>query len=337
MMSWGIKFLLASRQEAFITNVKRNSRLANYSLSLMRELQEDANLDFHYSDSGTLLVFREQTSLDCYLEHLRFLQSECDVNNRVLDITELINQEPSLQAVQENLKGGVFFPDDASGDCHLFCKNLSETLQNRGVQFLYETNVKRIDKLDSLMQASLDDGESIKADKVVLAAGAYSPHLLGSLGIRLPVYPAKGYSLTISMDNWENRPTHLIADMSLHAGVVPMGGKNLRIAGTAEFTGFGKSIPEERVENLLGLVEAIFPEFATNMDRNNINPWSGLRPMSADGVPILGKTNIEGLYINTGHGHLGWTMGAASGRAVADTIMGKTPEVDMNHYSVERF
>ena len=139
------------------------------------------------------------------------------------------------------------------------------------------------------------------------------------------------------MEGWTNRPRYLIGDMNLHAVANPLGGEVLRVAGTAEFTGFDKTVPAERTANLIGLVEAIFPEFAEIMDRDALNPWAGLRPMSCDGVPILGRTPVEGLFLNTGHGHLGWTTAAASGRTLADTIMGRSPEVDIAPYSVDRF
>ena len=139
------------------------------------------------------------------------------------------------------------------------------------------------------------------------------------------------------MDGWENKPHHLVGDMDLHAVVNPLGGVVLRVAGTAEFTGFDKTIPAERVANLVKLVEDIFPEFAGIMDRDSLNPWAGLRPMSSDGVPILGKTSVKGLYLNTGHGHLGWTTAAASGRVLSDTIMERPPEIDITSYSIDRY
>ena len=129
----------------------------------------------------------------------------------------------------------------------------------------------------------------------------------------------------------------MLADMGLHAGVNVLGGKILRVAGTAEFAGFDRSLPADRIQNLIGLVEAIFPEFASQMDRNQLNPWCGFRPMSCDGVPLLGKSGVDGLYLNSGQGHLGWTMAAGSGRVVADTIMGNAPAVSMSHYSIRRF
>ena len=337
MMSWGIRFLRSSRQEAFIENIKRNCALANHSLILMKEIREETGIEYQFSDTGTLLLFRNQDSLESYIKHAGFLSEECGVGSRTLDRTELITLESSLQPIRDQLAGGIHFPDDEAGDCHIFCRNLAEILLNKDVGFRYGANVSQIIRNGSLFKVELFGGETLEADAIVVAAGAYSPKLVRPLGIHIPVYPAKGYSLTISMDGWENRPRHLMGDMDLHAGTNPLGGEVLRVAGTAEFTGYDKSIPAERVQNLSRLVEAMFPEFAEIMDRDGLNPWAGFRPMSSDGVPILGKTPIEGLYLNTGHGHLGWTMAAASGRSVADTIMGHTPEMDLSPYSINRF
>ena len=337
MMSWGVRFLRASRQDAFIENTKRNSVLARYSLALMEQIREETGIEYRRSDTGTLLVYRDQASLDNGVKHYRFLGEERDLEHRVLDTPDLITLEPSLQPVQDKLAGGIHFPTDEAGDCHIFCRNLAEILEKRSIRFHYGLSVVKIIRQGTLFGVELSDGEMLKADKVVVAAGAYSPKLVAPLGIRLPMYPVKGYSVTIPMEGWVTRPRHLVGDMDVHAVANPLGGEVLRVAGTAEFTGFDKTIPAERVANLVKLVEAIFPEFAGIMDRDALNPWTGLRPMSCDGVPILGKTSIDGLYLNTGHGHLGWTSGAASGRVLADTIMGQPPEVDMSPYSIDRF
>ncbi len=337
MMSWGIRFLWASRQDAYIENIRRNSVLARYSLALMKQIREETGIEYRLSDTGTLLVFRDQDSLDSHVEHASFLGEECAVNHKVLDTRELTALEPSLQPVQARLSGGIHFPDDEGGDCHIFCRKLADILASRNVRFRYGAIVTKIIQQDALFKVELAGGEIIKADTVVIAAGTYSPIIVRPLGIRIPIYPVKGYSLTIPMEGWANRPRHLVGDMGVHAVANPLGGEVLRVAGTAEFTGYDRTIPAERVANLIRLVEAIFPEFAGIMDRDALNPWTGLRPMSSDGVPILGKTSIRGLYLNTGHGHLGWTSAAASGRVLADTIMGQPPEVDMSLYSIDRF
>ena len=337
MMSWGVRFLRESRQDAFIENTRRNSVLAKYSLALMEQIREETSIEYRLSDTGTLLVFRDRDSLDNHVEHARFLGKECAVNYRALDTRELTALEPSLQPVQERLSGGIHFPDDEGGDCHIFCRELAGILARRNVRFRYGANVMKIIQQGALFGVELEEGEILKADTVIVAAGAYSPKIVRPLGIRVPIYPVKGYSLTIPMEDWANRPQHLVGDKGVHAVANPLGGEVLRVAGTAEFTGYDRSIPAERVANLVRLVEAIFPEFAGIMDRGALNPWAGLRPMTSDGVPILGKTSIEGLYLNTGHGHLGWTSAAASGRVLADTIMGQPPEVDMSLYSLARY
>lgn len=337
MLSWGMRFIRESRKDRYINNIRRNSVLARYSLDLMRQIREETGIRYRQSDTGTLLVYRDRASLDSSIEHYRFLGDESDVEHKVLDSNELTVLEPSLQRVQDRLVGGIYFPADETGDCHIFCSQLAGLLENRSVRFRYGVNVTKIIRRDTSFDVELPDGEMLKADTVVLAAGPYSSNLAAPLGIRLPVYPVKGYSLTIPMEGWENKPRCLIGDMDLHAVANPLGGEVLRVAGTAEFTGFDKTIPGERVANLVNLVEAIFPEFAGIMDRDSLDPWAGLRPMSSDGVPILGKTPVKGLYLNTGHGHLGWTTAAASGRVLADTIMERPPEVDITPYSIDRF
>lgn len=337
MLSWGLGFIRASRQEAFFENVRRNCALAGYSIAQMKEIRDETGIEYRYSDAGTLLLFRSQESLDGHIEHAGFLREECGAASRTLDRAELVALEASLQPIRDRLVGGIHFPGDETGDCHIFCRKLAEILLNRGVNFRYDTSVSRIVRDGSSFKVELPGGEALTADAVVVAAGAYSPKLVRSLGIRIPVYPAKGYSLTITMDGWENRPRHIMGDMDLHAGINPLGDEVLRVAGTAEFTGFDKSIPAARTGNLVRLVEAVFPELAEIMDQGSLNPWTGLRPMSSDGVPILGKTPIPGLFLNTGQGHLGWTMAAASGRVVADIILGRVPEVDADRYSPNRF
>ena len=337
MMAWGLGFLRASKRDVYLRNIRRNSTLSAYSLRLLKEIREEAGIEFRHSGAGMLFVFRDQSSLDAYVEHADFLRAECGITNETLGRDEMISLEPSLGAIKEQITGAIYFPQDEAGDCHQFCRDLAVNLAGRGVTFRYGAPVARITNGKRTITINLRAGERLAGDAVVVCAGAYSPELVRSLGVRVPVYPAKGYSLTLPMDGWENRPRRLIADMGLHAGVNPLGGEVLRVAGTAEFTGYDTTIPKERVQNLLGLVEAIFPEFAATMDRDNISPWAGFRPMSSDGVPVIGKTKIKRLYLNTGQGHLGWTMAAASGRLAADIILGRVPEVDAGHYSPERF
>ncbi|MFK7733272.1 MAG: D-amino acid dehydrogenase [Pseudomonadales bacterium] len=336
MAAWGINFLRHSKEELFLRNTQRNDKLANYSLGLMKEIRDDCGVEYRADFSGMLKIFRDNETLDAVRKLADFLSGEREPKYQVLSSTETIGIEPSLAPVRDKITGGLHFPDDESGDSHLFCQNLAKILADRGVMFHYNCEVSRLKKHGSTFEAQLTEADPLNADAVVIAAGSYSPQLARSFGLHLPIKPAKGYSLTIPMHNWKNRPSHLMADMGLHAGLNPLGGEVLRVAGTAEFAGYDRSIPADRIKNLIGLVEGIFPEFAATMDREQLNPWTGFRPMTYDGVPLLGKTTVPGLYLNTGHGHLGWTMAAGSGRVVAETILGKETALEMNNYSPSR-
>jgi D-amino-acid dehydrogenase len=171
---------------------------------------------------------------------------------------------------------------------------------------------------------------------VVVATGSHSARLLAPTGIRLPVAPVKGYSISVHMPAGLAGPRIPILDEELHAVAVPLG-RTLRIAGTAEFAGHDLTLSAGRIENLVRLLSRTYPEIAARVPREDIAPWTGLRPMSADGVPIVSRAPIENLYLNTGHGHLGWTMAAGSGRALSDLVMGRPPAIDMAPYSLDRF
>jgi D-amino-acid dehydrogenase len=175
--------------------------------------------------------------------------------------------------------------------------------------------------------------ELIAADRIVLAAGPYSRQLLRSLGISLPVQPAKGYSVTIDVSGIAGTPRIPVLDDSMHAGVTPLDHR-LRLVGTAEFTGFRKQIDQVRVDNLFDLLHALFPSIDARVDRSKAQPWAGLRPMSADGKPIIGGTPVAGLFLNTGHGHLGWSMAMGSAELLADLMQGRAPAIDPAPYGL---
>jgi len=152
----------------------------------------------------------------------------------------------------------------------------------------------------------------------------------------LPIAPAKGYSISIPIPGQSNRPRHVIADMGIHAGVNPMGNV-LRVAGTAEFSGFKEGVTTARIKYLLDLARQLFPTLVDSVEHDEIDPWGGHRPLSADGIPMIGPTRVHSVYVNTGHGGLGWTQSAGSGKALADKIAGKEPEIDLSDFSVARF
>jgi len=170
----------------------------------------------------------------------------------------------------------------------------------------------------------------------VVAAGSHSPALARRLGVRIPVKPVKGYSITVPCNGWNEGPRLPVVDDNYHAVVTPLG-ERLRVAGTAEFTGFDRRLTESRIDNLVNFLLALYPALSNHLDRSQISPWAGFRPMSVDGVPLVGATGVENLFINTGHGHLGWTMAAGSGRLVADLVMGRKADIDAALYDPLRF
>ena len=188
------------------------------------------------------------------------------------------------------------------------------------------------DKLHGAIFYPRDESGEVIGDFLVIAAGVASKRLARLLGVRLPIAAAKGYSLTIPFGEFNARPSHVIADMGVHAGLNPMG-NSLRVAGTAQFCGMDTSISPGRIAYLLSLVREVLPEFAKVLDRSNIAPFAGLRPLSADGLPMIGATRTRGVYVNSGHGGLGWTQAAGSARALVDTLVGREPENDLRPFS----
>ncbi|MFK7733791.1 MAG: D-amino acid dehydrogenase [Pseudomonadales bacterium] len=336
LVGWGLRFLSYAKESVFLENTLHSTRLCNYSMTMMREIEQETGIDYRATDSGLLMIFRDEESQQG-LEAFYNLLTEVDVHYDSLSVEQTIKQEPALQPIKDQLTGGMFCPADRSGDSHLFCKNMANFTAQRGVIYQYNTKITSLRQNGSLFEATSENGNALKADAVVIAAGCYSPQLGKQLGIKIPIKPAKGYSLTIPIDEWQQKPKTLVADMSLHAGLNPLNGEVLRVAGTAEFAGFDTKLTPERIDNLTGLVEAVYPELAASMDRETLNPWAGLRPMSVDSVGIVGGTSVKNLYVSAGQGHLGWTTAAGSGRIIADLLSGDTPEIDVQAYSINRF
>lgn len=332
---WGMEFLLNSSEERFRSNTLKNVALANYSLDLLRSLRADLGLKYDQTSAGTLRACRDQASLDHDAGLAEFLRPH-GVEYKILDRDGVTRAEPALAPVAQRLVGGIHYSGDESGDAHLFCQALGEACAAAGVQFLFGQEVTDASRSGDQFILGTPGAKDIYADAVVLATGSYTPSLASKVDLRVPVRPVKGYSITVPRGDWRDGPRIPVADDHLHTAVTPLGDR-IRVAGTAEFTGHDAALTPARIDNLFSLLEAIYPEFARRLDRRSAEPWCGFRPMSADGVPILGATRIPGLFVNTGQGHLGWTMAAGSGKAVADSIVGAPPELKIDDYSLARF
>ena len=334
LLTWGPSFVAHSRPARFHDNMARNLRLAMYSLSVMRELRATLDLVYDQRTAGTIKVFRGARALQEGIRRCEQLASLGLIMN-TLDPKALIQLEPALSDVSTSIAGAIHFPEDESGDARQFTEAMSRHAQQAGVDFRFAQRVTGFERKASRVTAVVTQNGPLPADAVVIAAGSWSPLLLAKLGQSLPVRPVKGYSVTVPFAGWTHAPRLPVVDDALHAAITPLGNR-LRVAGTAEITGYDTVLTPSRINNLFDLLLAVYPSFEPHLDRNQSTPWAGLRPVSVDGVPFIGKLGLENLYVNTGHGHLGWTLAAGSSHLLADLMLGRQPRLDPQAYRAKR-
>jgi D-amino-acid dehydrogenase len=330
---WGVRFLRNSSIARFERNARKNLKLARYSLEVMAQLREQTGIQYGRTARGTLKIFRDSAALDRAVAASGTLASE-GLIFRPLTARQTIELEPALAPIGDQLAGALHYPKDETGDAYQFCVALAERAREQGVKFRFDTAVTALEVRSGEITTAVTERERIVADQYVVAAGSYSAPLLKGIDVRLPVRPAKGYSVTFDKLPGEPALRIPIVDDDFHAAVVPFGG-GLRVAGTAEFAGYDLTLRPERVRNLLTLLQQVLPR--TEIDPATAKPWCGLRPMSADGVPIIGPTPLANLFVCTGHGHLGWTMAAGSARLLAGLISRDAPAIDPVPFMLARF
>jgi D-amino-acid dehydrogenase len=333
MAGWGLRFLSNSRAAIFERNTVSNSRLALYALEVLQSLRQQTAIEYGRTARGSLKIFRDQASLDLASEALARTSAK-GADFRTLSNRETAELEPALAPIADQLAGAIHYGADETGDAYRFCVALAEHAKQQGVDFRFGTEVTSLEVRSGRITAVVAGSERFEADRYVVAAGSYSTPLLRRVGVNLPVRPAKGYSVTF--DDHQDRPSLGIPviDDHWHAAVVPLAGA-IRVAGKAEFAGFDLTLSQARIQNLLKLLREVLPR--ARIDLGTARPWCGLRPMSVDGVPIIGPTPISNLFVNTGHGHLGWTMAAGSGQLLADLVSGNVPSIDPAPYALTRF
>ncbi len=335
LMRWGASFIRESNPARYRLNFEKNARLARYSLAQMAALRATLGTDYDFVKLGTIKLFRTAAEVVA-AERLGVQLRDWGIAYQVIDPAAAVALEPALAPIAPRLAGGLYFPDDEAGDAYRFCGLLKTYLEDRGVGFHFDTSVHGFHLNGSRINAVKTSQGDHEGEVILIAAGSYTPRLTRQLGLDVPVAPVKGYSLTVPLNGWQAPPRVPVIDDHLHAAVCPLGDR-LRIAGTAEFAGYDLALTASRIDNLFRLVTSLYPGFAPHLDRNLALPWTGLRPMSSDGVGIMGRTRILGLYLNTGHGPLGWTMAAGAGRLVADEIAGAIPELALAPYHLERW
>ena len=339
LAGWGFHFLRQSRPRQFHRNTVKNVRLALFSMSELRRLRDELGIDYDGAAGGTLRACRDQASLD-RAAALAASLADHGVAYRLLDRDGVVAAEPALGPVAGKIIGGIHYVDDESGDAHLFTSGLAARAAGAGVQFRFGFDVSAIETEGEAVRAVrgriAGSDETLNTDAVVLAAGSFTPLLASRVGVRVPVRPVKGYSITAPRGDWHDGPRIPVSDDHLHTAVTPLG-ERIRVAGTAEFTGYDDRLTPRRVDNLLRLLQAIYPAYAERLDPSVIEPWCGFRPVSSDGVPILGPSSVTGLFLNTGQGPLGWTMAAGCGRLVADQMLGMNCDLNPEDYALDRF
>lgn len=331
MLGWLATMLRNCTSERYAINKSRMLRLSDYSRLALAELRSETGIHYDERMQGTLQLFRTQKQLDAAGKDMKALAAD-NIPFKLLDKEGCIAAEPALRKAQDKIVGGLLTPQDETGDCFKFTNALAELAAGMGVEFRYDTNISRLEVEGGRVQGVHTDAGLLKADSVVVALGSYSPHLVAPLGIRLPVYPVKGYSLTIPIADASLAPESTVMDETYKIAITRLGDR-IRVGGMAEISGYNATLVEARRQTLNHSVTDLFP----GGDMSRATFWSGLRPMTPDGTPIIGRTRIEGLFLNTGHGTLGWTMSCGSARVIADLVSNRPPEIDCTDLSVARY
>ena len=259
--------------------------------------------------------------------------AESNIRFQSLNVAECIAAEPGLADVQEKIVGGLRLPDDETGDCFQFCQQLMALAQQAGVEFKFGVDVQALMSDNDKITAVKTSAGEFKADKFVIAMGSYSAALLAPLGMKIPVYPVKGYSLTVPIKNPHKAPISTVMDETYKVAMTRFD-ERIRVAGTAELCGYNLDLLAQRQATISMVINDLFPH-AGDMEKAEF--WTGLRPMTPDGTPIIGKTGFKNLFTNTGHGTLGWTMACGSGRYLADIVAGKQPDIDSAGLDIFRY
>ncbi|MFZ6814048.1 D-amino acid dehydrogenase [Undibacterium sp. Rencai35W] len=332
MWRWVTQMLLNCTTKRYEINKGRMLRMAEYSRDTLQQLRADTGIHYDERTQGTLQLFRNEAQL----EGSKFDTDILDrygVPYEVLDKAACLKVEPALKNVQNKFVGALRLPGDETGDCFKFTQNLSKLAEELGVQFKYGVSVEKVlHEGDRITGVKTSTG-TVQADAYVLALGSYSSVMLRELGMKIPVYPIKGYSITVPIIDAQKAPESTVMDETYKIAITRLGDR-IRVGGTAEITGYDLSLREERRATLVHSVTDLFPGGG---DIAKAEFWTGLRPMTPDGTPIVGPTPFRNLFLNTGHGTLGWTMACGSGRFIADVVSNKRPAISTEGLFMDRY
>ncbi|MGD9951392.1 MAG: D-amino acid dehydrogenase [Burkholderiales bacterium] len=322
---WGLSFARECLPGRFERNTRRLAGLARYSRECLGALRTETGIEYHHLAKGILHFCTEGRDFEALAAHARQMRA-LGIERQVKSAAECLALEPALRDAQVPVAGGVYTPEDESGDAHEFTLRLARHAETRGVHFELGRSIEALQVQGDRVVAARTSAGRLEADAFVVSLGSYSPLLLQSLRIRIPVYPLKGYSITLQLSTEAAKaaPSVSLTDEA-HKLVLSRLGDRLRCAGTAELAGYDVSVNRARCEAIVRRVRTLFPALRPTGEPEF---WAGLRPATPDNVPLIGRTRLANLYLNTGHGTLGWTLAAGSGRALAELVSGRRPEVD---------
>ena len=329
--SWGTRFLRECTPGRMRENVRAIVAMSLYSRSALQELRRETGIQYDELAKGILYYFTDRGAFDEAVESEAVMKSY-GLDRDAISVEEAVRIEPALAACAHRIVGATYTATDESGDAHVFTQRLADKARaERGVKVLYGHTIQGVRFEDGevkgvVVRKEKDEEHSLTltADAYVVALGSYSPLLTRPIGIDLPVYPTKGYSASVPIADASKAPMVSVTDDSAKIVVTRLGNR-MRIAGTAELAGYNTELNPVRCQALIKRVSEFFPG-AGHYERATF--WTGLRPSTPSNVPLIGRTKVPNLWLNTGHGTLGWTMACGSGRALADLMSGRKPEVD---------
>lgn len=319
--------------KSYEINKSRMVRVSNFSKKCLLELEKDEDIFYEQRKQGSLLLFKSAKQIENIKKDLSLLE-KLNIQYELLDLNGCIQAEPGLHHVKSEFTSGLRFANDCTGNCYLFTNQLYKKCLEMGVKFEFNTQIEDIQiEKERISSIKTNRGE-FDSDSYVVALGSYSSKILSKIGINIPVYPVKGYSITLPVLNNEDAPQSTIIDDTFKIGITRLG-NNIRVAGTAHITGYNLELREKSLSLLKYGLNRLFP-YATE-ECDDMKFWAGLRPNTPDGPPIIGSTPYSNLYLNTGHGTLGWTMSLGSGKLLADIISGIEPEISAEGIDMSRF
>jgi len=332
MAQWLFAMLRNCNEKSYKKNKTLMMRISDYSARCLAALRQETGIDYEARMKGTIQLFRNSHQLDAAQKDIEVLKAD-GIAFELLDEKACIAFEPGLAGLHGEIIGALRMPGDETGDCRIFTTKLANLAKAQGVCFLFNTRVERLLEENGRITGVKTSAGEFRADACLAAMASFTPQFLDPLGLKVPIYPIKGYSITAPIVDETKAPVSTVIDDNFRVAVTRLG-NTIRVGGMAELSGYHIHLPKARQRTLETALHMMFKGAG---DTSNVKLWSGLRPVTPDSVPVIGKTRYHGLFINAGHGTLGWTMACGSGRLIADIISGQKPEIDPKELDISRY